>query len=325
VDAKITGFHAHIIIPDDIIDPRRALSDVSLPTVNNYLDQTLSTRKTDKKVSAMIMIMQRLHQNDPTGHLLAKNKKKIRHICLPGEITNYGEFLKPTDWKPYYKDGLLDVNRLSWSVLNDLESDLGQYGYAGQIGQNPTPAGGGMFKTDNIQIIERLTSETNIVQTVRYWDKAGTQGGGAYTAGVKMSIMRDKRIIIHDVRRGQWSTDDREKIIRQTAEADGRNVRVYIEQEPGSGGKESAQSTIKSLAGYACFADRPTGDKVFRADPFSVQVNNGNVWCLRSDWNKPFLDELQMFPNGTYKDQVDAASAAYNILTSKKQVQILRR
>jgi predicted phage terminase large subunit-like protein len=95
-------------------------------------------------------------------------------------------------------------------------------------------------------------------------------------------------------------------------------VTVWLEQEPGSGGKDSADASIRNLAGFAVYAERPTGDKAFRADPFSVQVNNGNVQMLRGDWNREYVEELRFFPNGKYKDQVDASSGAFIHLVSKK-------
>ena len=128
VGAKITGFHAHMIISDDLIDPKASLSDVSLPAVNNYYDKTLSTRKTDKAVSTMILIMQRLHQLDPTGHLLEKKGIRIKHICLPGEIRVYKEFVKPPELAEKYVDDLLDPVRMDWEVFKDMEAMLGQYG-----------------------------------------------------------------------------------------------------------------------------------------------------------------------------------------------------
>lgn len=324
VGGTLTGFHGHILIVDDPLNPQQAVSEKELDNVNRWMEHTLPTRKTEKAISPMVLVMQRLSQQDPTGRILEKKKKNVKHICLPGEIRNYGQYLKPKELENKYQDGLLDPARLSWEVLADLEVDLGQYGFAGQIGQNPTPPGGGMFKVDHMPVMERMSSETNVMQTVRYWDKAGTQGGGAYTAGVKISIWQSGKFIIRDVVRGQWAAEEREDIIRVTAEADGTNVRIGIEQEGGSGGKESAQATIRNLAGFSVIADRPTGDKVFRADPFSVQVNNGNVFILKGEWNKVFLDELEMFPNGLYKDQVDAAAGAFAMLTRKKRVRVIR-
>ena len=322
VGGTLTGYHGDILIVDDPINPTQAASVAELETANNWVEQTLSTRKTQKERVPTILVMQRLHQNDPSGHMLEKKKKKIKHICLPGEIRNYRDLVEPQSAIANYKDDLLDPVRMSWNALNDLEQDLGQYGFAGQIGQKPTPPGGGMFRVDNLNVIESLPPANQIIQWVRYWDKAGTIGKGAFTVGVKMGRTVSGKYIIADVKRGQWGSEVREKIIKQTAQADGVEVIVGVEQEPGSGGKESAEGTIRNLAGYVIQADRPTGDKAFRADPFSVQVNNGNVQLLRGEWNKEFIEELRFFPFATYKDQVDASSAAFAKLVGKKFVTV---
>lgn len=318
-----TGYHADVLIWDDLIDPRKAISEAEVKTANNFLDNTYSQRKTDRLKSVTIGIMQRLHQNDPTAHLL-EHRKNIRHICLPGEIRTpeYKKRLKPAEWEKFYIDGLMDPKRLGWKALNDALVELGQYGYAGQIGQDPTPPGGGMFKVDHLLLLEPhlLHPEANVVRTVRYWDKAGSEGEGAYTVGLKMAKLKNGKYVVMDVIRGQWSSERREKIIRQAAEADGRHVEVGVEQEPGSGGKDSAEGTLRNLAGFTCFKEIPQGDKPWRADSYSVQVNAGNVIMLRADWNTTYKDELRYFPFSTYKDQVDASAGAFKRLTSGKQV-----
>ena len=319
VGATITGFHGDILIVDDPLNPTQAASEVQLKIANDWMEQTLPTRKTNKDNSLTILIMQRLHQDDPSGHILSKLKENIKHISLPGEIRNYREQLKPAELAQFYIDELLDPKRISWKVLKDLEADLGQYGYAGQIGQDPTPPGGGMFKVDHIITVNEMPKANIIIKTVRAWDKAGTADGGAFTAGVKMSQLLGDKWIIEDVKRGRWSSNEREAVIRATAEADGPRVEVWVEQEPGSGGKESAEGTIRNLAGFVVRADRPTGDKVARADPFSVQVNNNGVMMLRADWNRVFTEELRFFPFSTYKDQTDAAALAFNKLVSKRE------
>ncbi|MFA5526517.1 MAG: phage terminase large subunit [Acholeplasmataceae bacterium] len=324
VGGTLTGFHGHILIVDDPLDPNRAVSETELKNANRWMEQTLSTRKINKAVTPTILIMQRLHQDDPSGHMLAKNKTNVKHISLPGEIRNYRGHLHPEALAHYYINDLLDPHRMPWPVLKDMEVDLGQYGYAGQVGQNPVPPGGGMFTVDHIQVVSYSSVfPADIASTVRYWDKAGTQGGGAYTAGVKMCRLKNGKFVIFDVKRGQWGTDQREAIIRQTAEADGVAVSGWIEQEPGSGGKESAEATIRRCAGYSYRAERPVGDKIYRADPFSVQVNEGNVLLVQGEWNHDFIEELRFFPFGTYKDQVDAASGAFAKLATGKKVWVL--
>lgn len=329
VDARITGFHAHIIIWDDLIDPKRAFSPVEIMAANNYLDQTLSTRKVNKEVSVMIGIMQRLAEGDPTEHLLKKKGKKLRHICLPGEIVNYKGQLKPTEWESYYKDGLLDIKRLSWNALHEMETDLGQFGYASQVGQKPSKPDGNMFKVSHFGKMQIMPPEVSLIKVVRYWDKAGTDEKelkkgqeAAYTVGTKMGILANGKFLIMHVKRGRWSADERERIIKETAMADGANVEIWIEQEPGSGGKESAQGTKRNLAGFMIQSECPQGDKVRRADPYSVQVNEGNVMLLEGEWNDEFIKEHENFPFSKFKDQVDSAAGAFNKLVSKKSVKV---
>jgi len=328
VGGASTGFHAHIIIIDDPLNPEKSYSRVELEKANRWIGQTLSTRKVNKRVSVMILIMQRLHENDPTGYLLKKAKKtrkKIKHICIPGELGAYKKNVKPAELILKYKDGLMDPNRLDRNALADLKTDLGQYGYAGQIGQQPTPPGGGMFHYKKFQIITQMPSPVNIVAIVRFWDKAGTKDGGAYSAGVKIAKLRNGKYVVMDVRRGQWGSNEREDNIENTARADVMEndiTETGVEQEPGSGGKESAENTIRRLAGLRAYKESPKGDKIYRADPWSVAVNNGDVMLLHGDWNHEYIEEHKYFPYSTYKDQVDASGAAYSRLNNSKNVKV---
>lgn len=158
---------------------------------------------------------------------------------------------------------------------------------------------------------------------VRYWDKAGTQDGGKYTAGVLMGRMPTGIKVILDVRRGQWSAYNRETAIKQTAEADrltyAGKVVTWIEQEPGSGGKESAENTVMNLDGHTVHLDKVTGDKLTRAGPLSAQAEAHNVKLVKAEWNDEFLKEAHRFDGKTgVMDQVDAATGAHNKLVEVK-------
>jgi predicted phage terminase large subunit-like protein len=76
------------------------------------------------------------------------------------------------------------------------------------------------------------------------------------------------------------------------------------------------------LAGYSVKTERVTGDKETRAEPFSGQVNAGNVWLIEGDWNKEFIEELRLFPNGSHDDQVDAAADAFNELHTRRKARV---
>ena len=133
-----------------------------------------------------------------------------------------------------------------------------------------------------------------------------------------MHVMSDGGFLVADVIKGQWSAGKREAIIKQTAQVDGKEVTVWVEQEPGSGGKESAESTIKNLAGFRVKADKVTGAKEVRAEPYANQVEIGNVSILKAEWNRGFLSNHESFPVGKEKDDVDASAGGFNKLTAKK-------
>ena len=267
-EGSATGMHAHIIVVDDPLDPREAVSEVTLKTANDWISDTLSQRKVDQALTPIILIMQRLHQNDPTAHLIEMGKEaqreairfgnedaplKVKHICLPAEKTDK---VKPRKLRRFYKDGLMDPIRLGREVLAE-KMTVGDYTYSSQFLQSPVPRGGGMFKTDRIEID---VAPTKWKKRIRFWDKAGTQGGkGAYTVGLLMGLDRKDRYWILDVLRGRWSSEVREATIKQTAQIDGVEVMVGIEQEPGSGGKESMENTVRNLRGFIVRVDKPSG------------------------------------------------------------------
>ena len=221
--------------------------------------------------------------------------------------------MKPESLKAKYIGGLLDPIRLPLKILQEKMAGMGEFGYAGQYRQHPVPLGGGSFKTDRLKF---GLPPQRMKRLARYWDKAGTKDGGAYTVGFLMGLDHDGRFWILDIQRFQLEAFERETRIRNTAIRDTRTVKIGVEQEPGSGGKESAQATVRRLAGFRVIMDKPTGDKVVRAEPFAYQVNAGNVY-VREDapWSDALIEELTYFPVGKYKDQVDAGSGAFSMLT----------
>lgn len=310
-----TGKGGNRVVVDDPHNPKKALSDAERATALREFDQTFSNRLNDKKRDAIVVVMQRLHEEDVSARCLELG---YVHLCLPAEGEGRTVISLPSGRTIVREDGdLLWPEREGPAEIAAAKAAMGSYAYAGQYQQRPVPAGGGMFPRATLQIVDAAPTGGPVV---RYWDKAGTQGGtGARSAGVKMTRGADGKFYVLDVVKGRWSAGEREQTIKQTAELDGRNVHVWVEQEPGSGGKESAENTVKNLAGWVIKAERVTGDKVTRAQPFAAQAEADNVRIVRGEWNAEFIDEASMFPNGKLKDQVDAASGAFNKLALAPQ------
>ena len=176
---------------------------------------------------------------------------------------------------------------------------------------------GAMFRREWFTIVE--ASPEAMPSRVRYWDKAATEGGGARSAGVLIARTDRGLYYVEDVVCGQWSALKREQIMRATAEHDGRDVAIWTEQEPGSGGKESAEASVRNLAGFSVHTDRVSGSKCERAAPLAAQCEAGNVKIVRGAWNQGYLEELCSFPLGSFADQVDASSGAFNKLARNRQ------
>jgi predicted phage terminase large subunit-like protein len=328
-----TGEGGNRIIVDDPHNVKRAESETERENALIWWDEEMSSRLDDPKKDGRLIIMQRLNEQDLSGHCLAKGG--YEHLYLPMEYEEYDpkspESRPPCrvsvigfeDWRKEEGE-LLEPGRFPAEVIERLKTNLGPYGYAGQYQQRPSPRKGKMFDADMIEIVDALPN--GVVHMTRYWDKAGTsklkaKGTGANTAGVKMGVVTQGpykgKFIILDAVVGQWGATARETVIQNTAKADGKTTKVWVEQEPGSGGKESAEATIRNLAGYRAEAERPSGDKVLRAEPMASQVEVGNFIMLKGPWNKPYLDEMRSFPAGK-KDRIDASSGAFNKLPKER-------
>ena len=172
---------------------------------------------------------------------------------------------------------------------------------------------GGLFERAWFEIVDTAPSGNQ----VRFWDLAATEAKKGsdpdWTAGVLMAMAGDQ-YYIKDVIRVRKKPGDVEALIRHTAQMDGIETRIYMEQEPGSSGKGVIATYAKLLAGYAFYGIPSSGSKTVRAQPLSAAASRGDVKVLNGTWLNAFLSELELFPNGAHDDQCDAAAGAYSQL-----------
>ena len=163
------GFHGHFLTVDDPIDPKKAVSEAELKSASYFFDAVLPGRKVNKEVSVIFLIIQRLHTDDPTGHLLARTEGAgpITHLGLP---TDLAENVEPVELREEYVDGLMDPKRLPRAVLRREAITMGSYAFSGQFMQSPIPLGGGMFKETYFN--QRIKAAPYHSKRIRYWDRA---------------------------------------------------------------------------------------------------------------------------------------------------------
>ena len=315
---SITGEALDLCVIDDPIKGRaEAQSDVTREKTWNWLTDDVLSRFSEN--AGLIMIMTRWHVDDPAGRLIEHfGSKRIVQVRYPA-IAEENEYL---DGKLVRVPGEpLFPELKSMEFLLERRKLYTEASWEALYQQNPFIAGGGIFPIDKL-VTWPILDRTKILKSVRFWDKAGTESDdAAFTAGALIHMLKDNRFVIEHVVRGQWSALEREEKIKFWAQRDAANSRpgayeVGVEQEPGSGGKESAESTIRNLRGFKCYADKVTGSKEIRAEPFASQVQGGNVYLVAGSYQNDLLDEMVSFPNGKFKDQVDACSGAFNRLIS---------
>jgi len=304
VTGAAMGFHAHLIIVDDPMNPKTANSEAERHTANEFMNTTLPTRKVDKAVTLTILVMQRLHELDCTGYWLQKEGKEIKHICLPGELSND---VRPIELRERYIDNMLDVKRLDKEILKDLRTALGSYGYSGQIMQTPTPAGGGILKKWLIPIRAK-DIPADMIKFGSDWDLAYTEkehnSASAYvTAGVK-----DKKMYITDLNFEWLEFPDLIKYMKQ------RQFPHYIEAK--ASGK-SAKQVLTNQGIPAVEVNVQGGDKTARAQMITSYLEAGMVYCDDRLLDKLYNDDRQgilKFPLAANDDLTDALVQSINRL-----------
>ncbi len=359
VGSGLTGYRGDRLILDDPHSIKKADSDAFREEVLRWFAETLPTRLNKPSESAIVVIMQRVHERDVAGLILAE-ELGYEHLMLPMEFEKERacySYVKPSykknpkkfkvSWDEHQKAWYLDENgttekylvdvrtedgdllwegRFSAESVDELKKTLrswgGSYAEAGQLQQRPAPRGGGMFQKDDFIIVDKVPEGG---RTVRGWDLAATDKKqnkkAAFTVGCKMTLAKGG-IYIEDVDRKQAGPSGVEKMILTNAQMDGHSVLQDLPQDPGSSGKAQKFAIAKLLHGYTFSFSTETGSKEDRATPLAAQSESGNVHLVKGNWNQSFINEAALFPNGQFKDQIDAASRAYSALLRKRRTLI---
>lgn len=299
-----------------IIDDPHSLQGAESPTqreeaVRLFLEGGLN-RLNDQTKSSIIVVMQRLHEMDLTGALLAHDLG-FWHLMIPMEAELDRVRPTPLGWvDPRTYDGeLMDPVRMPRAAVEKLKN-VSAYSWAGQYQQRPAPREGGLFKRGWFEIVG---SAPATAKRTRAWDLAASTGTtSAYTAGVKVARDREGTFYVEHVERFRGGPQEVENTIKALAMTDGKQVAVRLPQDPGQAGKVQALTLIRMLAGWDVKATPVTGSKEARATPAAAQAEGRNVKIVEGPWNEAFLQELCGFPSFEYKDQVDAFADALNDL-----------
>lgn len=300
VTGTITGTHAHIITIDDPLNPKQAASDAELSTANDFFSSTLPTRKVDKEVTPIILIMQRLAINDPTGYLLSKGKDNVRKVCLPATLNND---VQPEEYKSRYINGYLDPVRLGENVLKEMKIDLGSSGYAGQMDQNPVPPGGLILKEDWFEIVDRPIPKDAVIHF--QLDTAYTKNQENDPTAITAYYKDNNDIYITHSESNWFEFPDLIKWVVPFVKNHGYSDRSMVRIEPKASGKSTVQQLKQDTSLNVKESENPEKDKITRCNNASPKIEAGRVKLHRGGWNKAFIDQCCSFPKGEHDDELD--------------------
>jgi predicted phage terminase large subunit-like protein len=228
--------------------------------------------------------------------------KRPRSIFVPSKLTDNPSL------DPSYKESLSYLNEVDRQRLLEGDWDV-------------TEAGEFFDRGDFIFIDGE---PTNVIRRVRYWDKASTQGGGDWTVGTLSGILDSGKVVIIDVVRFQGHPHVNEKKVRATAHADGLDVYIREEQEPGSSGVSIIDHYRRNVVnGFMYDGIKSTGSKEARATAYAGQAKAGNILVCKALWNRDWLNEHEAFPGGAHDDQVDSAAGGFNFLTLGRRTRLI--
>lgn len=300
----ITGVHAHALLIDDPMSPAIANSQLERDRANKWLSETLSSRKVDKEVSVTIIIMQRLHENDTTGYLLSKEGLKIKHVCLPAELS---EDVRPIELKHKYKDGLLDPIRLNRSVLITSKNDLGSYGYAGQMQQRPAPEGGGIIKKEWLKIINNPIPPNTIIKF--QIDPAYTEKTTNDPTAIVGYYTLNNNVFVTSAISVYKEFPDLILWLPEYLKDNGYTNRSVVHVEPKGPGISVVQQIRKATNLNITESDPPKDDKLTRVHIVSPKIESERIGLHYGAWNDSFISQLTSFPKALHDDEVDCLVA----------------
>lgn len=317
VDGSATGEGGDRVVVDDPVNPREARSEAERTSANTWWDETMTTRFNNSRAAAVI-VMQRLHEKDLTGHLIAKDPDRWHHLCLPAEYESKHPFVCPENFTlpersyPVQADDgsvateivpggrvlpgdhrtepgeLLEPVRLGHDRLTELRRGLGSYGYAGQMQQRPAPAEGGMFKRDWWRHWSASRLPPQWQRLVASWDMRfsdSQKAASSYVVGQVWGVDGADRYLLGQIRARLSFTETLAAVKALDAwspETFGHAVVAAKLVEAKANGTAVIDTLRRKITGLIPI--EPEGGKDVRAAAVEPTVEAGNVYLPSTDF-----------------------------------------
>lgn len=299
----VTGFGANIIIIDDLHKADEALTPNGREEAHKFYSNTLGSRFDDPASARMLVVQQRLHEDDIVGWLLEKGGWE--HLNLPA-MAEKDEIIPLTRGRSWYrrKGDLLDPARFPLTYLDGRRLALGNRSYGAQYQNNPIVADGGCFRTEWFGQYDSLPPREDFHRIVQAWDTASTDRSTSdFSVGMTWGYIAPDWYLL-DIFRGKPEFPDlvdRASNLHRRWKADAMII------EAASTGHSLYQQVKRAGVPGLVVCPSPRGSKLDRAEAVTAQLCEGN-YLLPADapWLDAFKRELVAFPDGRNDDQVDA-------------------
>src|SRR5438034_1575462 len=301
----LTGRGADFMLIDDPLKPEEALSKARREATNEWYANTLYSRLNDKCSGAIVIIMQRLNEDDLVGHVLGQEPWEV--VCFPAIAEAEEVHEIETIWGPRCftrrQGEALHPARESLATLDHIRRTIGEYNFAGQYQQSPAPLGGGLVKEAWFKRYGEKERPESFERIVQSWDTANKATELSDFSVCTTWGVRGKNLYLLGLLRQRLEYPALKRAVRQQRDLSAASV-VLIED------KASGTQLIQELIADGCYGVtryQPTIDKIMRLHAQTAMIENGFVYIPETaPWLAEYLHELTVFPNGKHDDQVDS-------------------
>jgi predicted phage terminase large subunit-like protein len=306
-----TGSGGNCVGLDDPLDIRDRYSDVVVPQLNEWMGKGLGSRLNNKLIDPMYVIMQRLVENDPSGHILATQRHLWTHLCLPMEFEEERRCITPIFTDPRTKEGEILWQKITPAELEIIKLDQGT-DYSGQYQQRPSTLQGNIFKrswwkyfskTDGLQFDFKIQS----------WDTAWeTKKENDNSVCITFGVIGNRIYVIDIFVAKMEYVELKQKIFQLCNE---HNPIAILVEDAASGKAAIQELTGDTMLPIIAIKVAGGASKDVRARSCTPPILNGQVFLMQEiNGLHDFVEELSIFPNGKHDDRVDAFSQGINYI-----------
>jgi predicted phage terminase large subunit-like protein len=311
VGGVLTGRGADLIILDDPLKPDDALSETRRNHVNEWFDNSLLSRLNNKQTGSIIIVMQRLHQDDLVGHVLDQGEWQVLSLPAIAEEDEVHAIKTPWGkrWSVRKAGEVLQPERESKQTFVKIRETIGEYNFASQYQQCPLPQGGAIVKTEWLRRYEPTDLPRGFICIVQSWDTANKSGElNDFSVCTTWGVVSNVFYLLHVFRKRLNYPALKQSVKEQSLK---HGAQVLLIEDKASGTQLIQDLGADGVCGIKPYTPPSGSDKILRLYAQTAEFESGRVRLPSSaPWLDDYLRELTTFPGSKYDDQVDSTTQA---------------